>query len=523
MFSFILTFALLLAASFQGLPSYVEAAKLTGAPLSFAETTDGELYTATKDGIYVLEQNSWTFVKGSDELGDIQAIYADPDGVLTVAAKGAWQYEDGKWTALGGKTLADKKVNDIFWKSNDSALIAATDGSTHEIWQLDSKSLKTLYKSSDVKAEEDEDDDIKTNISGGEAHVFVNSEGSIVASFGTNQYVQGESGTWTEAEYNQLVDGESYALVNDIGNAGGAVIGVARKGVWTYADGAYQSVSTLPGNVLAVSADGSEAAVGTGKGVWVFADGSLSQLSHKSMDNESVTGLGYGEDGTLYAADRKGNTYAYSNEEWTAIGTGAAAKPSTNEEKPAEEPSEEPAEEPAAEESVTEEATEAPLAVSFTDTANHWAKDAIAWAATQGYVNGYPDGTFQPDKLVNEAEFLALLFKANPEVALEAAKEGSQWYQVYYDAAASFSWPVTNNLAGDAFNRGQAARILAASQGHLLETEAAVQFLLDNKLANGKTGNSVEGFEVNDHLTRAEAVMLIKNLLDQDLTLSKAE
>lgn len=42
--------------------------------------------------------------------------------------------------------------------------------------------------------------------------------------------------------------------------------------------------------------------------------------------------------------------------------------------------------------------------VKHTDYEKHWAREDIDWAMDNGIVNGYPDGTFQPDKPITRAE-----------------------------------------------------------------------------------------------------------------------
>lgn len=50
---------------------------------------------------------------------------------------------------------------------------------------------------------------------------------------------------------------------------------------------------------------------------------------------------------------------------------------------------------------------------AFSDVAStHWAYDPIAQAAAAGWVSGYPDGTFLPQRLVNRAEMATMLGKA---------------------------------------------------------------------------------------------------------------
>ncbi|MBR5490624.1 MAG: InlB B-repeat-containing protein [Oscillospiraceae bacterium] len=46
---------------------------------------------------------------------------------------------------------------------------------------------------------------------------------------------------------------------------------------------------------------------------------------------------------------------------------------------------------------------------SFSDVAGHWAYDNIATAEVNGWITGYPDGTFQPNKAITRAETFAVV------------------------------------------------------------------------------------------------------------------
>lgn len=48
-------------------------------------------------------------------------------------------------------------------------------------------------------------------------------------------------------------------------------------------------------------------------------------------------------------------------------------------------------------------------ATSTNDYETHWAKETIKSALTSGYIEGYPDGSFKPDKAINRAEFFAMV------------------------------------------------------------------------------------------------------------------
>lgn len=51
-------------------------------------------------------------------------------------------------------------------------------------------------------------------------------------------------------------------------------------------------------------------------------------------------------------------------------------------------------------------------ALAFPDVGDHWGKDWIVYGVDNGYLNGYPDGTFKPDAPVTRAEFAAIINRA---------------------------------------------------------------------------------------------------------------
>ncbi len=140
----------------------------------------------------------------------------------------------------------------------------------------------------------------------------------------------------------------------------------------------------------------------------------------------------------------------------------------------------------------------------------HWAYKTVQWAQEHHIVQGYQDGTFRPNQAVSEPEFLAMLLRAYPEAGIDKPSAGSPWYTPYYEAARAFGWPVEGS--GASFTRGQVARLLAAVQGQSLSVNEAVQYVMKQGLANGKTTNTVEGFKAADSLSRAEAQTFIYRL-----------
>lgn len=49
---------------------------------------------------------------------------------------------------------------------------------------------------------------------------------------------------------------------------------------------------------------------------------------------------------------------------------------------------------------------------SLNDIAGHWAEDAITSGVSAGYITGYTDGTFRPNATINRAEFITMLGRA---------------------------------------------------------------------------------------------------------------
>lgn len=73
----------------------------------------------------------------------------------------------------------------------------------------------------------------------------------------------------------------------------------------------------------------------------------------------------------------------------------------------------------------------------FPDIAGHWAEQAILQASAMGWVNGYEDGTFRPQREVKRIEFIAMVARALDLQPTEEADLG-----LYKDAAALPDWAV---------------------------------------------------------------------------------
>ncbi|WP_213587510.1 S-layer homology domain-containing protein [Paenibacillus sp. J2TS4] len=156
----------------------------------------------------------------------------------------------------------------------------------------------------------------------------------------------------------------------------------------------------------------------------------------------------------------------------------------------------------------------------FTDiNETHWAYQAIEWASGNEVVQGYSDGTFRPGDEVTEAEFLTMFIRNFRTV--DAGNAGQHWADPIYQIAKENNYPVrsydVDTYRDTVITRAGIAEIIAAADGTHYTGSNAIQYLLDKKYSSGKTAPTVEGYQGQDSLTRAEAVQFIKNLREQGM------
>ncbi|WP_338553180.1 S-layer homology domain-containing protein [Paenibacillus sp. KS-LC4] len=139
----------------------------------------------------------------------------------------------------------------------------------------------------------------------------------------------------------------------------------------------------------------------------------------------------------------------------------------------------------------------------------HWADMLLQWASHVKIMEGYSDGSFQPDRLISEAEFLVVLYRAfdvrldnNPiSTAYQLAKSWNHPI-VGYSKPALRSVPIT---------QGQAAAIIAAARGVHYEGHNNIIYLLGNGMGSSPDA-ALSTFQSDAALTRAEAIQWIRQL-----------
>lgn len=152
----------------------------------------------------------------------------------------------------------------------------------------------------------------------------------------------------------------------------------------------------------------------------------------------------------------------------------------------------------------------------------HWAYDTIMWSKAQGISEGYVDGTFRPAAPVTEAELLAMIVRAYPNIKPNVNSANQKWYSPYYELAYSANWPVQGQ-ADLKSTRGNLAQIFAAVLGQTLTQRDSIQYLIDKGIAQGKSGAAtVESFDAGSTLSRAEAQTFLYRLkqLQPDIQLT---
>ncbi|CEK31316.1 N-acetylmuramoyl-L-alanine amidase [[Clostridium] sordellii] len=165
---------------------------------------------------------------------------------------------------------------------------------------------------------------------------------------------------------------------------------------------------------------------------------------------------------------------------------------------------------------------------TFNDIDGHWAKNAIIDFATKGYINGYGDGTFKPDNSITRAEFVKILNKAfgYTNVGTENFSDvnPSDWY--YNDICIGVNAGYINGYEDNTFKpdkqitREEASKIIATAlnlngDGKLNFKDSSeisnwakpyVDALSDNNIINGYEDNT---FRPHNNMTRAENVTIL--------------
>lgn len=108
---------------------------------------------------------------------------------------------------------------------------------------------------------------------------------------------------------------------------------------------------------------------------------------------------------------------------------------------------------------------------SFSDTGSHWAKNWIEKAVKLGFVSGYEDGTFKPDRTITRAEFSKLINNAlhiEKKAELNFSDVGKkEWFygEIQKSVASGFFSGYENNTfkPNNPIKREEAAKVVSSS------------------------------------------------------------
>ena len=169
-----------------------------------------------------------------------------------------------------------------------------------------------------------------------------------------------------------------------------------------------------------------------------------------------------------------------------------------------------------------------------TDITNHWAKAQITDWVEKGFIKGYPDGSFKPDKNVSRAEFMALVNRAfgysqKADINYEGVPDGTWFYDTVAKAKAAGyirSYEDGSIRPDNPITRAEAATIIMRVKGLAADPDAAAKFADTASIpawSKGAVGAATKAgimsgypdgsFKAQSFITRAEAVVALNKAL----------
>lgn len=177
-------------------------------------------------------------------------------------------------------------------------------------------------------------------------------------------------------------------------------------------------------------------------------------------------------------------------------------------------------------------------AKDFSDIKGHWANSYIVSLASQGYINGYPDGSFKPDRTMTRAEFTTALINCLGVTPATPATNSysdtsSHWARKYIEEAVKRGILVpsesTSGLGPDQdILRSQAAAMLvralqvqpSAGQLKFTDSDEVERSLYRDYIKTAYDIGIISGFPDGSfapfrEMTRAQVCTVLTKLLDK--------
>lgn len=175
------------------------------------------------------------------------------------------------------------------------------------------------------------------------------------------------------------------------------------------------------------------------------------------------------------------------------------------------------------------------LAIEFKDTASHWARGYINELSNRGYIVGYQDGNFLPDKVMTRAEFVSVLLRCvnnSPAYNYSNTTTG-HWADAQINEAVRLGIIVLSEYPQGfnrdaAINRAEAAAMVVRALGR--QPDYAFASFKDNETVNANpyagyikvaqqegiiTGYPDGEFKPYNYITRAQACVIFSRLLNK--------
>lgn len=184
--------------------------------------------------------------------------------------------------------------------------------------------------------------------------------------------------------------------------------------------------------------------------------------------------------------------------------------------------------------------------VTFTDVANHWAKNAVNDMGSRMVVTGVGNGTYEPDRIITRAEFVAIVVRAMGlrQGTTESPFEDvslTDWYNGYLDTATEYNlitgYDNTTFVPYTPMTREQAMTLLARAMKLTGLKESLTVSEVNTCLTNFTDGSSVSDYaktaaaiciktgivsgssattlSPKAYVTRAEVAVMVQRLLQK--------
>lgn len=175
---------------------------------------------------------------------------------------------------------------------------------------------------------------------------------------------------------------------------------------------------------------------------------------------------------------------------------------------------------------------------SFTDIQQHWARQYIDRMVAAGVLSGYPDGTFQPDKPITQAEIIALIIRVSDDAEEDIDDEALEdndlddvpaWAKPCVKKAAYYNIINLNRFHSHVqASRAQAVVWIAKAIGlepvvvsdipfkdGILISREDLGYILAAEDAGIISGMPDGKFNPNSSITRAQIASIIERILNQ--------